>query len=220
MKSVLFVGNSFTYFNDLPSVVKAMADARGVPLHVDSVTKGGAYLREFADAEHENGVRLREKYASQTWDAVVLQDQSFNPAGAPDDHVSAVKKLADTVFRGEALYIYQTWAYRDGSEKLRATGLSYDGMRSALREGCERSAKAVGGVRVPVGDAFGSVCANANVAIDLYVPDAYHPSPAGTYLAACVFFRFLTGQLPPRGTEPEGVGESAAEVLRRCAETV
>ena len=46
---VLFLGNSYTYFNDLPAMVQWMAEQIGFDLQTDSVTRGGAYLHQFAD---------------------------------------------------------------------------------------------------------------------------------------------------------------------------
>ena len=41
MKKVLFIGNSHTYFNDMPQMVKELANAAGEELHVTMLTKGG-----------------------------------------------------------------------------------------------------------------------------------------------------------------------------------
>lgn len=212
---ILFIGNSFTFVNDLPAMLTEIAEKDGIALTAGAVYRGGAYLRQFADPAHELGIRLRKQYEAEKWDAVVLQDQSFNPAKDPADHRAAVEKIiADVVKNGEKIYLYQTWAYRDGTEKLNSTGMTYEEMRTALRESYEASAKAVNGVRVPVGDAF---ALGTEKGIDMYTPDDYHPSPAGTYAAACLFFRYILGKTPTEKAVPDGLDPECAAVLRACA---
>ncbi len=43
---VLFAGNSYTYYNDMPAVVAELGAATGAPIEVDAVTMGGATLRD------------------------------------------------------------------------------------------------------------------------------------------------------------------------------
>ena len=45
---VLMLGNSFTYFHDMPKMVAALLNEE-----VDSVTRGGAYLHQMLDPEDE-----------------------------------------------------------------------------------------------------------------------------------------------------------------------
>jgi hypothetical protein len=52
-----------------------------------------------------------------------------------------------------------------------------------------------GGLVVPVGDAWRRVLANPP-APALHVADGSHPTPAGTYLAACVFYGVVHGKSP------------------------
>ena len=86
---VLFIGNSFTFVNDLPAMLENLS---GGEITYGKVLRGGAYLKWYADPEHELGVQVREK-AKETWDAVILQDQSFNPARDRDDCVNQTKVL-------------------------------------------------------------------------------------------------------------------------------
>ena len=52
--NILFVGNSYTFFNDMPhACFKKIAEEAGYSVTVTAVTKGGAYLYQYADPEHE-----------------------------------------------------------------------------------------------------------------------------------------------------------------------
>src|SRR5512142_155582 len=76
-KRVLFVGNSFSYYNDslhghLRSLVLAADPAHAKDYLFKSMTISGAYL-----VEHSGG--LPYALASRHWDLVVLQGQSKEP---------------------------------------------------------------------------------------------------------------------------------------------
>lgn len=216
MSNILFIGNSFTFANDLPQLLKTVASQADVDIEVGSVLRGGAYLHEFADPAHELGKRLVEYYPSKKWDYIVLQDQSFNPAGDAGDFYAAVDKLCEMFTNGEKLLFYSTWAYRDGTKKLSDTGMTYAGMLEALSSAYRRAADIHGGLRVPVGDAFAMVAAEHSD-IDLYTEDDYHPSLCGTYLAACLFYRAVSGKSPLTLMTPEGIVEEQGSALRDIA---
>lgn len=225
MKHILFVGNSFTYLNDLPAVLSEIANAAGFPMEAQKVVKGGWYLNRYADPKDEMGARLREEYPKQTWDYIVLQDQSFNPAGCPEDFYAAVRTLCEMMRCRENFTFYQTWAYADGSETLRSTGLSYNQMHEKLRDAYCRAAKEHGALLAPVGDAF-RLCHERFAELALLGEDDAHPSPCGTYLAACVFYAVFSGESPLNLTIPKEMAASGAvrpedaAVLRRIAHEV
>ena len=81
MKTLLFVGNSFTYYHDLPAMLEKLSCAAGYSIQTAAVTKGGWYLERYADPDNEMYPLLHETHEQRAWDMIVLQDQSFNPAG-------------------------------------------------------------------------------------------------------------------------------------------
>lgn len=209
MKTVLFVGNSFIYYNDLPAMVQSLSEGK---LLCHSVTRGGAFAHQYADPDHELGIRLRQTLEAK-WDCVVFQDQSFNPVKDPDDCLQAMAVLSSLTEADK--YYYQTWAYKDGSEKLARTGLSYDRLQEGLKQTYARAAQ--NGTLVPVGDAF-RLAKETCPGIELYNADCYHPSEAGTYLAACVFVAVLCGIRPMTLSDiPEvAEGERLRTIAERC----
>ena len=217
MPNILFIGNSFTFVNDLPKMLETLAADTGVTITTSSVLKGGAYLHQFADPEHDLGRRLAETYPTQKWDFIVLQDQSFNPAGNPEDFLISAEKLCQTMNDGAKILFYSTWAYRDNTEKLSKTGMTYTEMLTALTASYQKAADRFNGIRVPVGNAF-AASTEAYPEIDLYTPDDYHPSPCGTYLAACLFYKAVTGSSSAALPTPGGVTAEEGEKLRGIAE--
>lgn len=185
MKKILFLGNSFTYFNDLPTEVEKLS-AGALICH--SITRGGAYLNAYKTESDELAVRLSRLLSENEYDYVVLQEQSLNAVVNFDDYLSSVKHIKSLVGKAKIL-IYQTWSYKDGSPLLQSTGMSYAEMTDKLEVAAHTAADEVEGTVIPVGRAF--YCADDE---GLYDPDCLHPSEAGTALAARIFFEFFSNK--------------------------
>ena len=113
MKKLLFVGNSFTYYHDLPAMLEKLSCAAGYSIQTAAVTKGGWYLERYADPDNEMYPLLHETHEQRAWDMIVLQDQSFSPAGHPERYLAAVRTLCSQLPCRERFVIYQTSAYED-----------------------------------------------------------------------------------------------------------
>ena len=72
-KSILFLGNSYTYFNDLPNMVKQLASAAGFSATTQSITPGGQTL-----TGHVSG--SLGTITSGNFDVVIIQGQSQRPS--------------------------------------------------------------------------------------------------------------------------------------------
>ena len=57
---VLFIGNSYTYYNDMPEIFKAMSESAGIPCEVKALTRGGAWLWQYEREDDEVGMQIRE----------------------------------------------------------------------------------------------------------------------------------------------------------------
>jgi hypothetical protein len=79
-------------------------------------------------------------------------------------------------------------------------------------------ARQLGGIPVvPVGETFERTRKN-KAASDLYLPDQHTPNVAGTYLAALVFYRSLTGRSGTEATyRPSGLSMETAAILLKAA---
>ena len=180
---ILFLGNSFTFFHDLPSVVSNMLSCE-----VQSHTRGGARLAEQLNPETEMGAKTLRALREEQWDYVVMQEQSFTPVGNYDSFLKSVKELSSLIKEnGATPVLYASWAYREGTEKLASTNLSYAEMADALRNNCYKAAEAAGALVADVGTLFTKV----RTIITPYEPDNYHPSEAGSVLAASEIARVI-----------------------------
>lgn len=189
MKTVLFIGNSFTFYHNMPQTVSVRLEQAGNPHQVESFTKGGWFLNRYADPEDHYGALLRERHLDRHWDILILQDQSFNPVNNFGDFLEGARKLQQ-LLKPKKLLLYQTWAYEDGTDKLRETGLTYEQMHLVLKRAYTKAAEELGGTVVAVGDRFAAY-KREHPDIQLYKDDHFHPSPEGTALVVEEFVRAI-----------------------------
>jgi len=179
---VLFIGNSYTYVNDLPGQIQRLAASSegALPLIVNQVTPGGATL----ERNWEEG-RARRLIRLGGWSHVVLQEQSTRPIEDREKFFTYARRFdAEIKGVGAKTVLYLTWA-RDTLPETQAT----------LTEAYEDLAEELGAIIAPVGPAWAEVAARG-AEVSLYYKDGSHPSPNGSYLAACVFFATLYGESP------------------------
>ncbi len=214
---VLFVGNSYTYVNDLPAHLAAMGALGPTALSVDSVTVGGATLHN-----HWDTGTAPARITAGGWDAVVLQEQSVNPALDPADFSTYATRFATlATMHGARPVFYATWPRRAGDAVYAETwsGGTPAAFGARLDAAYTSAAASVpGSVVAHVGVAWMAALA-AVPAVNLYADDGSHPSPAGTWLAACVMYRALTRALPTPAMDvtAAGVAPADARALRELA---
>ena len=174
---ILFLGNSFTFFHDLPQMVAEILHAE-----VKGNLCGGTYLHQHIDPSDELCTTTRKLLTAEKWDYVVLQDQSQGPITHPEEFARAVAALSEMIRAvGGIPVLYETWAYEEGSDTLASTGMTFFEMQQRLSAGYRMAAEANHALLAPVGQVF----AASRKTVQLYdVGDHYHPSQAGSQLAA------------------------------------
>ena len=195
--NVLFVGNSYIYFNNLPDILEAIAESkRGVPIFADHHTHGGHMLYEHFEDGHLEQYLHDVFPTARKWDYVVLQEQStlgvgFRQAdlgmlGDPaDEFLDGVNKLHGLISEREFdMMLFMTWAKQPFPDQTSVLASAYDKIGDDFDMPV-----------APVGLAFARV-KDERPDIELYLDDGSHPAPAGSYLAACVFYAQLTGDSP------------------------
>jgi hypothetical protein len=215
--TALFIGNSFTYANGMPLMVTRLAKAAGEPhrLWVSTEAQGGWLL-----AEHVSSGKAATELAKRHWDYVVLQEQSqvaSIPSWLPQ-MIDAGRTLDGMATAGGAkTLLYETWAYRNGDAGV--PGDSFAGMEARLEDGFGEVAAALGPVTpVRAGKAFALVAEGP--ALDLWAADGMHPSRAGSYLAACLFYDAIYGHPVTDDSYTAGLDGTTAHTLQLTADAV
>ena len=191
---ILLIGNSYTYYNDMPKMLEALARANGVDAKFDAVTKGGARLIGMLDENSTEGIKIRELIGKGKYDILVLQEQSHTPITAPDVFLSGAKGMCTLVGADRTIY-YATWGRKDGCSLLDELKLTSLGMMMGLEMAYERMAKLTGGELCAVGRAFAALSME-HPELELYNEDMSHPSYLGSAVSAISLYKTIFGKLP------------------------
>lgn len=198
---VLFVGNSYTYYNEgvdfhLQKMLRADKSSDSINYVIQKIAVGSYTLQ----AHYDDPLTIN-KISSDKWNTVVLQEQSTRPINNPDLFLLYAQKLDVEIKKVKAsTVLYMTWAPKDSPSDINGLAASY------LSVGLQLDAKVV-----PVGRIWAYFIANYPQ-VNLYISDNKHPALPGTYAIACAFYYSLFNKNPKENTyNPDGV--SAADVL-------
>lgn len=204
---VLFIGNSYTYVNNMPQIVSDIASSMGDTLIWDMEAPGGAFLLDHYSTNPPNTIN---KIKVGHWNYVVMQEQSmqtavpdihmnasFLPAGKLDSLINLYNDCAETIF-------YQTWGRKNGDSfacKHYSTNhnwpyfCTYNTMDSLIRLRYRKLADTNNAIIAPVGAVWRYI-RNTYPNVELYDVDESHPSYAGSYAAACALYTTMFRRIP------------------------
>lgn len=220
--NVLFVGNSYTYSNDLPGTLYNIALSLGDTISHDSSTPGGANLES-----HTNNITTLQKIGQPGWDYVIIQAQSQEPSFSPGQVASQTfpyARILDSLIHDAnpcaITMFYMTWGRKYGDAincPIYPPICTFEGMTGRLRESYLQMATDNFARVSPVGMAW-KYAREQDSTINLWSGDNSHPSPAGTYLAACVFYASIFKQSPVGATYTAGLSAPDALFLQQVAD--
>ncbi len=175
--AVLFVGNSLTAANDLPGMVASLARAAGIErFRYESVAPGGYSLED-----HWDDGRAVEALESARWDLVVLQQGPTSLESSRLNLLEWAPVFADKIReQGARPGFYMVWPPLGGD---------WDGSTRAYTD----AALATDGQLFPAGEALRAMH-GAEPGLSVFAADNFHPSRAGSYLAALVIVGSITGR--------------------------
>ena len=171
---ILFIGNSLTAWNDLPSMVETLAVAGGHerPI-VQSVTRGG-----FSLEDHWNEGEAQKVVAGSKWHFVILQQGPSALIESRQLLIAYARRFAEVIRRaGASPALYMVWPSTTRRFDFADVSTSYTA-----------AARAVKGELLPAGDVWREVL-RTHPDIQLYSDDGLHPTLAGSYVAALVIYR-------------------------------
>lgn len=215
--SVLYIGNSYTYVNDLPSVVNSLTLSLGDKITYNSQTIGGATF-----ATHAGNSLTYTKIHSNPWDFVALQGQS-QELSFPTSQVNAeslpyIEQLNDSIHSNNycsQTILFMTWGRQNGDPQWDSIS-TYNGMQERLTNAAVRMADSIDASVSAVGVAWKYVRENYP-SINLYSSDGSHPSFEGTYLAACTFYASMFRKTPVGASYIGTLSQNTASMLQNAA---
>lgn len=218
---VLWVGNSYTYYNDMPDAVRQIAATQKVKLSCTRFLKGGERL-----SGHLKNKKLLAAIAAGGWDYVILQEQSSAPA-MPTRQVArevypcarTLDSLVHAASPDARVVFYMTWGHKNGNRRPVPEYPpinNYEEMQERLKTSYLEMTYDNDAWCAPVGMAWRRVRAERPDYV-LYAQDCFHPSPLGSYLAANVIFTTLYGK-PYQTGFTMGFPAEQAEYIQRVAQ--
>ena len=192
---ILFIGNSHTYYNNMPQIAKEIFASAGINAEVTMQTEGGKGLLYHCDRKD---VIFNIIYGG--YDYVVLQDvaktfdrQNFIE-GAEKIKANALgKSAAQPVF-------YMIWAHRDRKALQREITAAYAEVAGRF-----------GALLAPAGEVWHRLL-RRNKLLPLYRDDGNHATPLGSYLAATTIFYAITRRARPLRITPDGQPHTSLEL--------
>lgn len=227
--NVLFLGNSYTYVNNLPEMINELAKESGKIVKHESVCPGGCTFFQHVDSPISQS-KIREG----KWDFVVLQEQSQLPSIDYYRHNSMrpnYQILYDTImhYNPNAKVVgYMTWGRQYGGQQCVNYGeglycsadfVDFNHMQDTMSAAYCENAYATDSWVAPVGDAWKEAFALDSTLI-LHSNDESHPNYEGSYLAACVFYSVFFKESPIDTYHSESISDEKALLLQTVANDV
>lgn len=178
---ILFIGNSHTYYNDMPLMVQKRALEEGYDCSVTMLAHGGWYLEQHAG---EPDVRFNILYGG--FDYVVLQEHA-HPFGPEEKFREAAVSLSRMIRKaGSIPVLYEIWAKKTEPEA-----------QAHISETHEAIAAEIGALLAPVGENWWSY-QKSQGNTEMYDEDGAHASKAGSDFAAKYIWETIWSDLTRR----------------------
>lgn len=175
---ILFVGNSLTYTNNLPQLVKNVAAKNNLRIHVEML----AYSN-YALEDHWNDGQLQDLIATGNFDYVVVQQGPSSQADGKTmllDYGERIKSLCDA--HDTKLAFFMVWPAKVNYHTFSGVISNYT-----------LAASQTNAILCPVGEVWKQYF-DSTQDFSYYGPDDFHPSQVGSQRAAEIIFESL--QIP------------------------
>ena len=179
------VGNSFTFYYNLPIIIEQFAKAKGLKWEINQSTASGATFKHHW--QNKKGLKTTQSLKRKKYTQIIFQEHSTYPLTAIDTTQKYFKKLLKKVPVNTKKHLYATWAYPN-LQNIQNKAITSVSIENALRSVSPQSNLSI----IPVGRAF-DLFQSRYPNQSLFTSDEKHPNPIGSYLAACVIFSKISG---------------------------
>ncbi len=216
-KNVLFIGNSITYFNNMPFTFEAIANSKGDATSVTMYAPGGTGF-----VDHVNDPNVYAKFREKVWDFVVLQPgsgESFGSTHPISTTLNRAIQLKDSILKYSPCAKILFYEISNGVTGNTASDLTnYNNSMDIVRSNLEYLADGTDLYFAPVGEAFREKWNNDQT--DMLWGNTYniHPNEKGSYLAACVFYASIYQKNSEGTTVIGSLSQNEANLLQQTAD--
>jgi hypothetical protein len=209
--SILFIGNSMTYVQDLPGLLTNLASSNGKTIITTQNTPGGYFLSDHVTDP------LSLSLMAQGFDYIVVHEQSGGNIQPALPTITRPIAIIDSIARVHCskLLLYATPGYPDTHPW---SVQPYLDMQAEIIYKYKLAAQSVRGAYLPTAHAFRDVILNNPGISGMWAsPTDYHPGIKGQYLHACVLYSVLYNQSALGSPAPLGISVSEASMLQQTA---
>jgi hypothetical protein len=170
--SALFIGNSLTYFNDLPSLVKTIASCDNVIMNCRTLA-----LPDYALEDHWNDGDALQAIKTRKYSFVVMQQGPSSQQEGRELLLDYSSRFAKVCKQNNTMpCLFMVWPSK-------ARSFDFDGVYKSYK----LAADSVNGILCPAGEAWRNLW-SVNPEFNLYGKDNFHPNYNGSLLAALVIY--------------------------------
>lgn len=217
---ILFLGNSFTYTYNIPTLFEGLANSAGISVYVDVNAQAGMAVADEQIVGHVNDAVSQSKIASQNWDYIVVQDNM-------GDYVNSVGVISSNCGNANVTLYNQIKANNPCTRIIYFAGW---GPVGGVYNGDNTTAcidrihgnmiflnNNIGNeIVTPIGKSWNASFTQLP-SVNLFYSDNVHPSLEGSYLAAATIFTTIFKQDPTNLSYTGGVNTTTATTMRSIA---
>jgi hypothetical protein len=221
---VLFLGNSYTFYNNLPQLVQSLSSSAGKTLIIDSNMPGGMTV-----SGHVNDATSIAKISQGIWDYVVIQEQSQIPTidfyryNDMYPAMNDLKALVEQFNPCTRIITYMTWGRRFGGMQCDPTNtycspafVDFNHMQDSLTSAYTEISDILNIQCAPVGVTWQNVLNDTTLI--LHSNDNSHPNIDGSYVAALSIYSSIWKQ-PSMGIEfNAGLTQTRAQYYQQISD--
>ncbi|MBT8291117.1 MAG: SGNH/GDSL hydrolase family protein [Muriicola sp.] len=175
---ILFIGNSLTYSNNLPQLVKKEAQSKGIEVHYEMIA-----FPNYAIIDHWNDGNVQKLLSSQSFDFVILQQGPSSQREGRRMLIEDGKKYKELCELNKSkLCYFMVWP-----------SLNYYRTFDDVIKNHRDAATINGALLLPVGEVWKEYIESTEK-LDYYSQDGFHPSELGSSVAAKVIVDYLFSQ--------------------------
>ena len=173
--NILFIGNSLTYTNDLPKLVKKNAKTKGIEIETKMIA-----FPNYAIADHWNDGLVQKLIASKKYDFVIIQQGPSSQSDGRKILIEYGKEFSNLCKSNSTkLCYFMVWP-----------SISYYHTFEGVIKNHKDAASINDAILLPVGELWKDHIDNTDN-YEYYSADGFHPSLKGSQLAAKVIVEYL-----------------------------